>query len=152
MGGERQSGANFLTESVRKNPDFLSAVATLRGYRSDASVRRSAYAPTIEFRARQSFESNQNGVSGDFRDTALELVLNYNLYRGGADKARTNQFVAKLASAFDLRDKACRDIWQTGEIALNDSQKLTAQIKLLAQHELSTSKARQAYQLSLIHI
>ncbi|MEI8156942.1 MAG: TolC family outer membrane protein [Burkholderiales bacterium] len=146
MGGERQSGANFLTESVRKNPDFLSAVATLRGYRSDASVRRSAYAPTIEFRARQSFESNQSGVSGDFRDTALELVLNYNLYRGGADKARTNQFVAKLASAFDLRDKACRDIWQTGEIALNDSQKLTAQIKLLAQHELSTSKARQAYQ------
>ncbi len=142
----QKTGANFLTDAVRKNPDFLAAVATIRGYRSDTSVRRSAYAPTIELRARQSFESNQNGVTGDYRDTALELVLNYNLYRGGSDKARVSQYVAKLGSAYDLRDKACRDIWQTGEIALNDSQKLTAQIKLLAQHELSTAKARQAYQ------
>ena len=146
MGTAQKSGVNFLTEAVRKNPDFLAAIATIRAYRSDSSVRRSAYAPTIEFRARQSFESNQNGVTGDYHDTTLELVLNYNLYRGGADKARISQFVAKLGSAYDLRDKACRDIWQTGEIALNDSQKLTAQIKLLAQHELSTSKARQAYQ------
>jgi adhesin transport system outer membrane protein len=146
LSATQKSGVNFLTEAVRKNPDFLAAISAIRGYRSDASVRRSAYSPTIEFRARQSFESNQNGVTGDYRDTAMELVLNYNLYRGGADKARINQYVAKLGSAYDLRDKACRDIWQTGGIALNDSQKLTSQIKLLAQHELSTSKARQAYQ------
>jgi adhesin transport system outer membrane protein len=146
IGGVLTPGANFLTEAVRRNPDFLAAVATIRGYRSDSEVRRSAYAPTVEFRARQSFETNQSGVTGDFRDTALELVLNYNLYRGGSDKARINQYVAKLNSAYDLRDKACRDIWQTGEIAFNDSQRLAAQIKLLGQHELSTSKARQAYQ------
>jgi adhesin transport system outer membrane protein len=146
LAGAEKSGANFLAESVRRNPDFLSTVATIRGYRSDTSVRRAAHAPTIELRARRSLETNQNGVAGDYQDTALELVLNYNLYRGGSDKARVNQYVAKLQSAHDLRDKACRDIWQTGEIALNDSQKLAAQIKLLAQHELSTSKARQAYQ------
>jgi len=146
IGGLLTPGTNFLTEAVRRNPDFLAAVATIRGYRSDSEVRRSAYAPTVEFRARQSFETNQSGVTGDFRDTALEVVLNYNLYRGGSDKARVNQYVAKLNSAYDLRDKACRDIWQTGEIAFNDSQRLAAQIKLLAQHELSTSKARQAYQ------
>ena len=146
LGGAQKFDAGFLSASIRKNPDFLSSVATIRGYRSDGKVRGAAHMPTVEFRARQSYESNQNGVNGDYRDTALELVLNYNLYRGGADKARVNQYVAKLGSAYDLRDKACRDIWQTGQIALNDSQKLAAQIKLLAQHELSTSKARQAYQ------
>lgn len=139
-------GEELLTRAVQKNPDFLSAVAAIRGYRSDAQLRRSAYAPTLELRARQSFETNQSGVAGDYRDTALELVLNYNLYRGGSDKARVNQYVAKLASAYDLRDKACRDIWQTGAIAINDSQRMTAQIQLLSQHELSTSKAKQAYQ------
>jgi len=56
-----------------------------------------------------------------------------------------DQYVAKLGSAYDLRDKACRDVWQTGEIAYNDSQRLAAQIGLLNQHELSTSKAREAY-------
>lgn len=137
---------SFLTDAVRTNPEFLSAVASIRGYRSDANLRRSAYAPTVELRARQSYESNQNGATGDYRDSTVELVLNYNLYRGGADKARVNQYVAKLNSAYDLRDKACRDIWQTGEIARNDSQRLASQINLLAQHELSTSKAKQAYQ------
>jgi adhesin transport system outer membrane protein len=140
------SGADYLTDAVKKNPDFLGAVSTIRAYRADTAVKRSAFSPTIEFRARQSFETNQSGVTGDYRDTALELVLNYNLFRGGADKARVKQYLSKLDSAFDLRDKACRDIWQTGQIAYNDSKRLTSQITLLAQHELSTSKARQAYQ------
>lgn len=146
MGQFLKAGAGFPAEAVRSNPEFLSAVATIRGYRSDANVRRAAYSPTVELRARQSVETNQGGISGDYRDTALEVVLSYNLYRGGSDKARVNQYVAKLNSAYDLRDKACRDVWQTGEIAFNDSQRLAAQIKLLSQHELSTSKARQAYQ------
>jgi len=139
------SGASFLNAAVRTNPDFLSAVAAIRSYRSDSKVRRAAYAPTVELRARQSYETNQSGVTGDYRDTALEVVLSYNLYRGGSDKARVDQYVAKLGSAYDLRDKACRDVWQTGEIAYNDSQRLAAQIGLLNQHELSTSKAREAY-------
>jgi adhesin transport system outer membrane protein len=139
-------GTASMVDAVRSNPDFLSAVATIRSYRSDSQVRKSAYAPTVELRARQSYEVNQGGIYGSYRDSALEVVLNYNLYHGGSDKARVDQYVAKLGSAFDLRDKACRDIWQTGEIAFNDSQRLSAQIALLSQHELSTSKALQAYQ------
>jgi len=115
MASQLKPGTGFLSDAVRTNPDFLSAVAAIRSYRSDSNLRRSAYAPTVELRARQSYEANQNGVTGDYRDTALEVVLSYNLYRGGSDKARVNQYVAKLASAYDLRDKACRDIWQTGE-------------------------------------
>lgn len=146
LGQFLKAGSGFPAESVRTNPDFLSAVATVRAYRSDSGVRRAAYSPTVELRARQSVEANQSGINGDYRDTAVEVVLSYNLYRGGSDKARVNQYAAKLNSAYDLRDKACRDVWQTGEIAFNDSQRLAAQIKLLSQHELSTSKARQAYQ------
>ena len=139
-------GTDFLGEAVLKNPDFQGAVATIRAYRADLQSKRSLSSPTVELRARQSFETNQTGVMGDYRDTALEVVLNYNLYRGGADSARTRQYAAKLQSAYDLRDKACRDIWQTGQIAFNDSLRLGNQLKLMAQHELSTSKARQAYQ------
>ncbi|MEY4735773.1 MAG: hypothetical protein RL302_92 [Pseudomonadota bacterium] len=140
------SASQFLDAAVQKNPDFLGAVSTIRAYRADSAIKRAANAPTVEFRARQSHDTNLSGVMGDYRDTALELVLNYNLYRGGTDRARVKQYLSKLDSAFDLRDKTCRDIWQTGQIAYNDSTRLAQQIQLLAQHELSTSKARQAYQ------
>jgi len=139
-------GTEFLGEAVLRNPEFMGAIATIRSYRADMQAKRSLLSPTLELRARQSLETNQRGVQGDYRDTALELVLNYNLYRGGADMARTKQYAAKLESAYDLRDKACRDIWQTGQIAFNDSIRLGSQLKLMSQHELSTSKARKAYQ------
>jgi adhesin transport system outer membrane protein len=139
-------GSDFLSEAVRTSPEFMAAVATIRAYRADSVTRKSANYPTLEFRARQTYETNQQGVVGEYRDTAVELVLNYNLYRGGSDSARIKQYLAKLDSAFDLRDKACRDGWQTGQIAFNDSIRIANQLKLLAQHELSTSKAQQAYQ------
>lgn len=138
-------GSDFLKEAIPKNPDFLAAVSTIRAYRADANLRDSANAPTIELRARKGYESNRSGVSGAYHESALELVLNYNLYRGGTDRARIKQYLAKLDSAFDMRDKACRDIWQTGQIAFNDSKRLASQLKLLNQHEISTAKARQAY-------
>jgi outer membrane protein, adhesin transport system len=53
--------------------------------------------------------------------------------------------VAKLNSTYDMRDKVCRDVRQTALIAANDVNKLESQIGFLAQHELSTSKAREAY-------
>ena len=139
-------GSEFLANAARKNPDFLSTVANIRAFRADLALRKAAMYPTVELRARQSYENNQNGIVGDYRDTALEVVLSYNLFRGGSDSSRVKQYAAKLSSAFDLRDKTCRDIWQTGQIAFNDSVRLVNQLKLLSQHELSTSKARQAYQ------
>jgi outer membrane protein, adhesin transport system len=139
-------GIEYLRGAVAKNPDFLSSVATLRAYRADMRLRKSALYPTLELRASQSFETNQSGVTGDYRDSSVALVLNYNLFRGGSDMARVKQYAAKLNVAYDLRDKACRDVWQTGQIAYNDAYRIGTQIKLLQQHELSTSKARVAYQ------
>lgn len=136
---------NFVDNTVHSNPDFLSTVSTIRAYRADTALRRANYWPTLEFRASQSMESNRNGVTGDYRDNSVELVLNYNLYHGGSDSARVQQYVAKLNTAYELRDKTCRDVRQTALIALNDVSRLESQIGYLAQHELSTSKAREAY-------
>lgn len=135
----------LLTDAISHNPQFLGAVSTIRAYRADADLRRSAYSPTLELRASQSLETNQYGVSGNYANSAIQLVLNYNLYRGGADSARVNQYAAKLNAAYDLRDKACRDVRQTAQIAFNDVSRLTQQLTYLAQHELSTAKAREAY-------
>jgi adhesin transport system outer membrane protein len=136
---------HVLADSIANNPEFLGAVSTIRAYRADADVRRAAQWPTIELRASQSLERNQSGIAGNYRDSALQLVLNYNLYRGGADSARIGQYVAKLNAAYELRDKSCRDIRQTAQIAFNDVTRLQQQITFLTQHELSTSKAHEAY-------
>jgi adhesin transport system outer membrane protein len=75
----------------------------------------------------------------------VELLLTYNLYRGGADEARMTQAAEALNQARDLQDKACRDMRQTLSIAYNDMLRLKEQLGYLDQHRLSTDKAREAY-------
>ena len=135
----------FLTDAIRNNPEFLSTVANLRAYRADADVRRAEYSPKLELRASQRMDRDKDGIPGNYRDSAIQLVMNFNLYRGGSDSARVNQYVAKMNAAYELRDKACRDIRQTAQIAYNDVNRLQQQLEFLAQHELSTAKAREAY-------
>ena len=135
----------FLPEAIRKNPEFLGAVSTLRAHRADADVRRASKLPTVELRASQRVDRDKDGIAGNYRDSALQVVMSFNLYRGGSDTARINQYVAKMNAAYELRDKACRDIRQTAQIAYNDVNRLQQQLGFLAQHELSTAKAREAY-------
>jgi len=135
----------FMLEAIKENPAFLGAISTIRANRADADVRRANNYPTLEFRASDSVERNQLGTSGTFRDSAVQVVLNYNLFRGGADTARIRQQESQVNAAYELRDKACRDIRQTAQIAYNDVSRLTTQLGFLSQHELSTSKARDAY-------
>jgi len=135
----------YVANTVQRNPEFLGAVSNIRAFRADAQLRKSSYWPTVELRARQDIERNRSGALGEYRDRAIELVMNYNLYKGGSDAARVQQYAAKLNAAYDMRDKKCRDVRQTALIALNDVRKLEAQLSLLVQHELSTAKAREAY-------
>lgn len=145
LSGFLPARADFVAQTVRTNPDFLSAVSTIRAYRADVELRKSSYWPTVELRLSQAIERNREGQNGTYRDRAIELVMNYNLYNGGSDSARVQQYAAKLNAAYDLRDKQCRDVRQTSLIALNDVSRLESQQSLLAQHELSTAKAREAY-------
>ena len=62
-----------------------------------------------------------------------------------APKGTPSAIIAKLNAAYELRDKTCRDVRQTTQIAFNDVGRLQQQIGFLAQHELSTAKAREAY-------
>lgn len=137
--------SEVVREALRANPQFSAAVANLRAARALADVRRAAYAPTVEFRASASSERNQQGIPGTINDTVAQVVLSYNLFRGGADQARVRQANAQYSAALDVRNKACRDIRQATVIAWNDVRKLREQTSFLEQHALSTEKARDAY-------
>ncbi|WP_169307332.1 TolC family outer membrane protein [Chitiniphilus eburneus] len=138
-------GDTVLPQAIKNNPSFLAAISNIRSARAGQGVARAAYWPTVDVRASQGYERNQDGVDGSYRTGRLMLMLNYNLFKGGSDRARERRALEDLNGAFELRDKACRDIRQTTQIAWNNVQRLGEQITYLEQHELSTRKARDAY-------
>lgn len=137
--------SDALTQALNQNPSFMAAISNIRASRALLDGQKSANYPTFELRAARSLNRNEDGVHGNYHRGVVQLVMNYNLYRGGSDMARTRAAGEGLNAAFDLRDKVCRDIRQETRIAQNDVKKLAEQIKYLDQHQLSTEKSRDAY-------
>lgn len=137
--------SDALPLALKQNPSFLATVANLRAARAALDGQKSANYPTLELQASQARNRNQDGISGNYNRGQVQVLLSYNLFRGGSDSARVSSASEQLSSAFDLRDKACRDIRQETRIALNDVRRLAEQIRYLSQHQLSTEKARDAY-------
>jgi adhesin transport system outer membrane protein len=55
--------------------------------------------PQVDFQLNGTSGLNQDGVEGDTSEASAKVVANWNLYRGGGDKARTREFVYRHAQA-----------------------------------------------------
>lgn len=139
------SAVEAMKTGLTNSPTINAAFENVRSAKAQIESRKAAYMPRVDFRLRESWGHNVNGWAGNSDIKVAEVVLNYNLYRGGYDLAREKQAVEYQYQARDLQEKACRDVRQTLAIAYNDAHKLQEQLKYLDQHRLSTEKAREAY-------
>jgi outer membrane protein, adhesin transport system len=127
------------------NPAFNAAIENVRSAQADARGRQSNFQPRVDLRASKDVAFNDSGVVGRRDDQIIELVLNYNLFKGGSDQALMRQYAERVSLSKDLREKACRDVRQTLTIAFNDINNLNRQLDFLDQHQLAIEKARDAY-------
>ncbi len=139
------SSQAVLDAALGRSAAVSAAVENLRAARSQASLRQAAYQPRVEARVRTGAGHNYEGLAGQKRDTVGEVVLNWNLYNGGADQARVRQAASLMNQAADERDAACRDVIQTASIAYNDTRKLVDQLQYLEANQVAIEKARNAY-------
>jgi adhesin transport system outer membrane protein len=137
--------SNF-EESLRLNPAILSKQALVQAAEAGEKVAKAAHSPKIEFVASTGRDREEPGESyRDRQSSSVQLLLTYNLYRGGADEARRRQTVAQHYAARDVRDYTCRNVQQDLSVAWNGIERLRNQLPFLREHELSTAKVRQAY-------
>ncbi len=134
-----------LNAAYQASPALTAAQENLRAAKAEARGKRAGFHPRLDLRASEQVGFDTDGIEGRHRDRVVELVLNVNLFRGGADSALVKQYAEQIGVAQDLRDKSCRDLRQTLAIAYNDVGRLGEQLEYLDQHQLSISKAREAY-------
>jgi len=140
------------------NPEFNAAIENVRASMANQDVARSNYHPKLNLHATTGvnhnldntayYDSNMErsgGYRGNMRDSAVELLLNFNIFRGGSDAARIRQAGEDVNQARDLREKACRDLRQTLAIAYQNTISLNEQLSYRERHFLMTGKARDAF-------
>ncbi|HYR25386.1 MAG TPA: TolC family outer membrane protein [Aquabacterium sp.] len=134
-----------VTQALAHHASISAAIENLRAAEAQAKGAESRFQPTVEARVRSGIGHNFDGVRDQKRDTAAEILLNWNLFKGGSDRARVRQYADLINQAADQRDKACRDVRQTVAIAHNDIRKLKDQLIALDRNVLAIEKARDAY-------
>lgn len=70
------------------SPAFNAAIENVRAAQADARGRQANFQPRVDLRASQDVAYNDSGLAGRSDNQVIELVLNYNLFKGGADRAQ----------------------------------------------------------------
>jgi adhesin transport system outer membrane protein len=148
IGAMPPSAPVLLNEGLAGNPALNAAYENMRAQEKAIETARSAYMPRIELRGYASKDRNRTVIeppSGNSYINGVEVVLNYNLFRGGSDAARERQAANLHQEARDLLEKTCRDARQTLSIAYSDVNSLNEQMVKLDRHRLAAEKSHVVY-------
>lgn len=132
-------------QAFNANPALLASVERVLAAGKDVEVQEASLHPRFDLRLRGDYGKDLNQVSGDSSVYVAEVLMNYNLFNGGSDMAAIGQSTERLYSVRELKEKTCREVLQTADIAFNDVSKLSEQLTYLDQHQLAIAKAREAY-------
>ena len=135
------------SDALRSNPQILSKQALLQAAEAGQKAAKGAHLPKVEFVASTGRDREQSTPAyWNQQSSRVQVLMTYNLSRGGADEARVRQTIAQGYAAHDLRDYTCRNVAQELSITWNNISRLRQQTPFLQEHVLSTSKVRVAYQ------
>lgn len=77
---------------------------------AEALKTRSTFYPQLDFQANGRTGYDVNGVHDRDSSASALLVMNWNLYRGGADMARSREFIHRHQQAKEARAQAAREV------------------------------------------
>jgi len=135
-----------LDTAYRQSPRINTAIENLRAAQEALNARNAPMLPRIDLRYRNELEHDTDGFEGRYDEEAIELVLNWNLFRGGADSARKREAWYRYNAALEARKEACINVRQDVMIAFNDIRALEQQVRLLERNLESQDRTRRAYE------
>jgi len=137
--------AQALRVAFAQSPAINSAIEGLNSAQAEARTKNAPMMPRFDLRLREEIEHDRDGIDGRFDEQAVELVMTYNLYKGGSNSAEKRQFHERVNAAREQRIRVCQEVRQTVAIAYNNTTSLTEQLQYLSINRDSTGKARDAY-------
>jgi len=88
-----------VASAEENNPAVLAAIDKVRASGFDSKALESPYYPKFDIKLLGQGGNDVDGVKGDDNRFQALLVMDYNLYRGGGDKARHRRAIEKASEA-----------------------------------------------------
>ncbi len=131
---------DLIAQALKNHPALRVAEYNIKAAQSDYRRSRSKNQPTVDLRLAQEIGEDINGLNGSTDDLSLVLNLNYNLYRGGADRAEQRQKISVVHEREQFAARVRRQVINTLRLAWAADRSLSSQLNFLQEH-VDRSKA-----------
>lgn len=131
---------------VNNNPYLKSAQADVQSAESQYEVAKSPFYPRFDAEAAVGANNNVQGEEGHDNEWRVGIVMNYNLFRGGSDKARLASNAHLINQAMDIRNNALRQLNENIQLAWNAMLNARKQTPTAREYAETTTRVRAAYQ------
>ena len=128
------------------NPEIKSAAAIVESRRDDIDVARSPYWPQLNLEVSESWDKDADPTNrGPGVTTEAILRLRYNLYRGGADQARTARAKERASQTLQREFEIRRLIEERMRVDYNELSVARDQVPIIEQRVMATEQVLVGY-------
>ena len=131
--------------AYQRSPVINAAIERLRAAQEALNLTNAPMMPRFDLRYRNEVEHDTDGIEGRFNTEAVELVMTYNLFRGGADSARKREYYSLYNAAIEERKQACLNVRQDISNNFNELAALREQVVLTEVSRKAQDATRKAY-------
>jgi adhesin transport system outer membrane protein len=149
--------ADRLASSVRDaskaavvlNPSVTAAEAEITA--AEAAVRgaKAPYYPRLSLELSSNRNFNIAGLPGLYTSDAAMLMLRWNVFRGGADRAQESALIQRRYAAIDSATSVRRDVEERVALAMSAKATTEERIAYLQEHASLSAEVLQSYQEQL---
>lgn len=131
--------------ALARHPSLGGADADVDQARAQYNVAKSALWPRLNLEVSTAHE--RESMLGPTTDRRVMLQLRFNIFNGGADKARIGEAAAQIREAEEQRDNTRRAVQETVSLAFNAYRTARDRTVVLQQYVTSSASTREAYGL-----
>ena len=146
VGAELESAiSNGMGQALDGHPAVLQSQAEAEAAAAEIRAAKAAYQPTVNLEGRMRRDDNISGVDGTRNSTAIMVVAQWNLFRGGSDQAAEMAAVERKSAATELVDDTKRAVAENVAIAYQARAFSEARIKDLEQYVGASQATLESY-------
>ena len=131
--------------AMRNNPGLIAAKADLEAAVAAQKQAKSAYQPRFDLEVGATRNDDTDGTVGPNDDETAVVRMTYNLYRGGADKARINESQAREFAARETVRSVQRSVTEDVTLVWNELEDILVRLEYLEAHVKSTQEVLTVY-------
>ncbi len=135
-----------LTKARDSHPAILAARENVAVSRAGKKRAQAAYLPRIDVEAGASHNNDIEGVDATNEDASILLRMRYNLFRGGADRARILSNEQRISEALEQLASIQRAVEEEVMLAWNALDNVRSRLQYLKAHQDRTLEVRSGYE------